>query len=161
MFALPVRAFCILLIDGRNTDYAACIGIACEYCGEDTQQSLGVKTIGLGSSGSASNEDARRLDDMIFDAMCHQESMQPESVAPSFKATHQLSLYAFLNRRKSSLLGNESKQSLGIAGFQVSQSDLLEQGPLQCDEPGRRTEFEGDVDDVTRSRFCGHGMLQL
>lgn len=73
VFALPVRALCVLLVDSRNTAYAARLVVACKCCGEDTQQSLGIKTIGLGSPGSPSDQNARRLDDMMFDAVRQQE----------------------------------------------------------------------------------------
>lgn len=94
---------------------------------------------------------------MIFHAARQKESMQPEAVAPSLKAADEFRFDAVLEHRLGALLRDQRLKRVRVAGFQVSKFDLLVHGPLRRDEPGRRAELNGHVDDVTVGGVAGHG----
>src|ERR687894_2834390 len=95
---LPAAAPLILLLEAGYADHAANLRLTAMPCHQRAQQAGKIDPIGLASAGTAVDQQACRVDDLIGDAMRQQEPVQPEAVIAGLVAGDDLYLTAKARR---------------------------------------------------------------
>src|ERR1700731_564168 len=120
-----MRSFVVLLRDARRPDHAADLAISGERSRQDAQKALSIESVGLRPPCASGYENARRLNDVIDDAIISQQAMQPKSVAASFETTGHGHIGAHPGRSLLPEIRDKRQQGRAIARRDPLQPDLV------------------------------------
>jgi hypothetical protein len=132
----------ILLLGAGDPNHAADLRLAAMPRHQRAQQAGEVDPVGLAPAGAAVDQQARRVDDLIGDAVRHQEPVQPEAVVAGLIAGDDPYRPAEARFGPSARRPDQHQQGRRITAGDRVPADLVGHRAGQADQPLGLAQFQ-------------------